>query len=320
MLKTNERITVLDDFKGFMLVFYVFVQVMTLPKTFATPKWFAHSVIGGETLPFVSMSVSDFGPALFYFVIGMAAVYAYRRRVALFGKKEASRHYIYRNLTVVGIAAVAQFVGNALAGSTYDWNALSSVGLVGIMLFPFLDKGTTFRLISACVLLAWYQIFRVEIFGFLGGNEGGIAACIAYLCLTLLASVLSDLLKKDLMLYGCSVVVIGVVAIIMKFLLRPEFREYNASYVVMSLFVISLIFYGFAVANSIFKKNIPYVNSVGKSLLFFFVITYASTFVSRKLIKVPLTLAGCIVLSCIIFVIYCFVAGLLERKNIIIKL
>ena len=53
MLKTHERIAVLDDFKGFMLFFYIFVQVMTLPKTFATPEWFAHSKIGGQALPFL---------------------------------------------------------------------------------------------------------------------------------------------------------------------------------------------------------------------------------------------------------------------------
>ena len=320
MLKTNERIAVLDDFKGFMLFFYIFVQVMMLPKTFATPEWFAHSRIGGKTLPFVSMSISDFGPALFYFVIGMAAGFAFRGRASRFGRRSACRHYIYRNLAVVGIAAVAQFAGNALSGSSYDWNALSSVGLVGVLLFPFLEKGTVFRLVSACILLAWYQIFRAELFGLLGGNEGGIAACAAYLALALLASVLSDLLKKDLMLFGWGVAAVGAAATAMSFLLKPVFREYNASYVVMSLFVISLIFYGFAVVNSFVKRNIPYVNAVGKNLLFFFVLTYASTFIARQLISAPLTLVGCILLSCIIFAVYCFVAGLLERKNIIIKL
>lgn len=114
MLKTHERIAVLDDFKGFMLFFYIFVQVMTLPKTFATPEWFAHSKIGGQALPFLSISISDFGPALFFFVIGMAAVCAFENRVKRGGIKAARRHYLYRNLAVVGIAAAAQFAGNAL--------------------------------------------------------------------------------------------------------------------------------------------------------------------------------------------------------------
>ena len=149
----------------------------------------------------------------------------------------------------------------------------------------------------------------------MGGNEGGIAACFGYLGLTLLASVLSDLLKKELMLYGAGVVCLGVAATVAHFVLPPVFREYNVSY-----FVISLLFYGFAVVNSFVKKNIPYVNSVGKSLLFFFVLTYGSTFLSRQLIKAPLTLAGCIILSCIIFTVYCFIAGELERRNIVIKL
>ncbi len=205
MLKTHERIAVLDDFKGFMLFFYIFVQVMTLPKTFATPEWFAHSKIGGQALPFLSISISDFGPALFFFVIGMAAVCAFENRVKRDGLKAARRHYLYRNLAVVGIAAAAQFAGNALSGSSYDWNALSSVGFVGVLMYPFLRKGTWFRLSSACVLLAWYQLFRSELFALLGGNEGGIAACFGYLGLTLLASVLSDLLKKELMLYGAGV-------------------------------------------------------------------------------------------------------------------
>ena len=117
MLKTHERIAVLDDFKGFMLFFYIFVQVMTLPKTFATPEWFAHSKIGGQALPFLSISISDFGPALFFFVIGMAAVCAFENRVKRDGLKAARRHYLYRNLAVVGIAAAAQFAGNALSGS-----------------------------------------------------------------------------------------------------------------------------------------------------------------------------------------------------------
>ena len=102
MLKTHERIAVLDDFKGFMLFFYIFVQVMTLPKTFATPEWFAHSKIGGQALPFLSISISDFGPALFFFVIGMAAVCAFENRVKRDGLKAARRHYLYRNLAVVG--------------------------------------------------------------------------------------------------------------------------------------------------------------------------------------------------------------------------
>ena len=101
MLKTHERIAVLDDFKGFMLFFYIFVQVMTLPKTFATPEWFAHSKIGGQALPFLSISISDFGPALFFFVIGMAAVCAFENRVKRDGLKAARRHYLYRNLAVV---------------------------------------------------------------------------------------------------------------------------------------------------------------------------------------------------------------------------
>ena len=130
----------------------------------------------------------------------------------------------------------------------------------------------------------------------------------------------SDLLKKELMLYGAGVVCLGVAATVARFVLPPVFREYNVSYVLMSLFVISLLFYGFAVVNSFVKKNIPYVNSVGKSLLFFFVLTYGSTFLSRQLIKAPLTLAGCILLSCIIFTFYCFIAGELERRNIVIKL
>ena len=151
-------------------------------------------------------------------------------------------------------------------------------------------------------------------------NGIAAAACFGYLGLTLLASVLSDLLKKELMLYGAGVVCLGVAATVARFVLPPVFREYNVSYVLMSLFVISLLFYGFAVVNSFVKKNIPYVNSVGKSLLFFFVLTYGSTFLSRQLIKAPLTLAGCILLSCIIFTVYCFIAGELERRNIVIKL
>ena len=225
MLKTHERIAVLDDFKGFMLFFYIFVQVMTLPKTFATPEWFAHSKIGGQALPFLSISISDFGPALFFFVIGMAAVCAFENRVKRDGLKAARRHYLYRNLAVVGIAAAAQFAGNALSGSSYDWNALSSVGFVGVLMYPFLRKGTWFRLSSACVLLAWYQLFRSELFALLGGNEGGIAACFGYLGLTLLASVLSDLLKKELMLYGAGVVCLGVAATVAHFVLPPVFRE-----------------------------------------------------------------------------------------------
>ena len=245
--------------------------------------WMPHwAGLNGNGIPFFNIGLFDFGPAMFYFIIGLSLVPAYQKSVRRVGKKGACVKLFYRNCTIIGIAAIGVFFTNLYLWRS-DWSHFASIGVTGILLIPFLHLDTKQRLAAAVAILITYQTFRVQLFELLGGSEyaghgissfGGIAACVGFSGAALLTTVLSDLRRKSLWRYAGGATVLALSAVIAARIIGIRYEQYNLPYLLAALAAFSAVFGALCLINKLFKdKPAPVLSAIGRSMLYFLLLS-----------------------------------------------
>lgn len=341
-----DRVALYDNFRGIAVILYIFSMMSNLIKKFKLPYWMVHTwslddaanqVANGNLLPqqlfpFFNITLADLGPVFFYFILGLTIIWAFQRRKERDGLKAAYQHILYRNLAIIGVAAVMVFLFNAIGRMTssdpriIDWNQLASIGLVGIMLMPFVNKGKWTRLISGIAILTVYQIFLPQIIRVLGGEEGGIAACFGFLGVTLIITFLADLQReKGLKWFAAAVGITLAIAALLSWLLPAHYREFNTTYQITALAFISVFFLLYCLLDKyVIKKAIPFISWMGKNLFLYYLILQVARVGIKELQKIiapdGVTIFGMIMVNVVIIVLFGLLSWWLERKKFIFKL
>jgi hypothetical protein len=322
-IKSGQRDGTIDNVRGIAILIYLLGQISQYYKAFF-PAWWGHNAGeggSGNGMWFFNIGFLDFGPALFYFLIGLTVIPSFRKSRMLIGRKAYGKLF-YRNFTIIGIGLLAVFITNMHMWPE-DWQHLASIGVTGLFTMPFLKLNTFWRGISSVVILILYQIFRVQLFDFLGGSQGtgsygGMAACIGFAGAVLLVSVLADLYRKKFIYYVFGVAVLWIAAIIAAHFIEIVYSEYSISYLFSTLAAFSTVFGILYLLNKLIKnKAVPILSTIGRNLIFFLLLAVVVSVVGDMFTA---TLPNLILFIIAGYAVFAAVAFIFEKKKITIKI
>jgi predicted acyltransferase len=135
-----HRIQSLDQLRGYAVAGMILVNF--LGRYRSMPWFFRHDQEW--------MSYADTIAPLFLFVVGMGFRISFCRRIDRVGLWSARVQATKRYLTLVGIGIVVYW--------GWWWDALTDIGLAGIIALPFIEKSPRFRLGAAICYLVVYQL------------------------------------------------------------------------------------------------------------------------------------------------------------------
>lgn len=315
--KFRVRNPLIDNFRGIAIIFYMLAQV-AISYLEHLPLWVPHNA-GINGMWSTNLGFLDLGPVMFYFLIGLTIVMSFNKSLIRNGKSEAYKQLFYRNLSIIGIDALGGFI---ISKYMYyaDWGVLRSIGLVGIMMIPFINKKTYVRAISAVVILLIYQLLRVKIFYYLSGIEGGIAACFGFVTVVLLVTVLKDLYDKGLLWYSLGLIFIISGALISYLFVPIVYSEYNSTYLLSVLSLFGLLFLLLALVDKyVISKPLPVISWIGQSMIFFLIVAACSRLLIIKIFP-PINLTSYINAFLLVFFVCSAIATFFRAKKIIIKI
>jgi hypothetical protein len=108
ILSISRRNALFDNFRGVLVFVFVMLAVLGAIYRADVPEWIFSHARGKPMGPFGSpFTPVDLGMIFFYFVGGMTAVPAFRKRAAAEGKNAALKHLFIRNIGLIGIGAVS---------------------------------------------------------------------------------------------------------------------------------------------------------------------------------------------------------------------
>ncbi|HOT51781.1 MAG TPA: heparan-alpha-glucosaminide N-acetyltransferase domain-containing protein, partial [Candidatus Hydrogenedentes bacterium] len=137
--ESHSRIPSMDQFRGYAILTMIFVNFVG--RFDATPWMLQHHRTG--------MSFNDTIAPIFIFVVGMGFRLSLLRRAEKIGIAAARKAaaWRYAKLTILGFIV---YFG-------YFWDALSDIGVAGLLTLFLIDKSPAVRIAAAFGLLGAYQ-------------------------------------------------------------------------------------------------------------------------------------------------------------------
>jgi hypothetical protein len=334
--KIKNRFALVDNVKGVLVLLFLASHIWSI-DLFSSfiPSWMLHKGNIAETpfWSFVNFSLMDLGPTAFFFVIGLTIFKAFSSRVEKDGKKAALHHYVYRNVLVLSGAFCLTFIRGRSEPYWRDgWDNIHSIAFTGLLLIPFvyinfIRNNAWLRLLLGAALLTLFYIYKDKI-DVLSGNSGGMAGCVGYAGLVLVVSFVGDMSRKGALPYLLtSAGIVAAAFLANKYLGRASYVEYNTTYMIMSLFVLNIIYFVFYVVDKLFIKNrpIPVLAALGRSLLLFFILSWIIAIATDALLGKIIAadqapLRTLVVIEALCALLYFIVGFVFDKKKIVVKI
>lgn len=138
-LDREGRLASVDQCRGFALLAMLFGNFMG--KYSFMPWALTHHPHG--------FSLNETIAPLFFFLVGMSYRGAFLRRMAVDGAGGARRYALRRYLLIFGVGLVVYL--------DHFWDALTHIGMGGLICLPFMHRGARGRLFAAAGFLVLYQ-------------------------------------------------------------------------------------------------------------------------------------------------------------------
>jgi hypothetical protein len=184
-------------------------------------------------------------------------------------------------------------------------------------------------LLSGAVILTLFYVFKAQIDVLNDGSiAGGISGCVGYAGFVLVVSFLGDMSREKTLWYLlASVGTVAAALLVNAFLVPADYAEYNASYMIKSLFVMNTIYLFFYALDKLLIKNrpIPVLAGLGRSLLIFFLLSWQIASILESVLNSVVkdgvgTIGILIGVELVGFALYVAVGFILYKKKIIIKI
>ncbi|MGI5842399.1 MAG: hypothetical protein ACOX6H_03835 [Christensenellales bacterium] len=135
-VKQSQRLASIDRFRGIAVFCMIFFQLLNHFGSFGVlTKISEHSIADGIQI-FQFTTIADLIAPMFMFAIALSYQLSFNKRVELYGKKAAVKHFVLRNLALIGIGGAfsgINLVIDILNGSTImftDYFFLIALGVV----------------------------------------------------------------------------------------------------------------------------------------------------------------------------------------------
>ena len=210
------------------------------------------------------------------------------------------------------------------------WEALQAIGAAGLVTLMFIKLKNSQRFIVATVLLIGYSLFHES-----GNNsdiisvyaqQGGFIGIIGQSCILLFGTVLAELFFADpnrLTKYLLAIPGFGLAAVIALHYILPTMRSVSPSYILLNVFISGSVFLLFKLYDYINLK-FDILELLGKNALLMYILQYILVYGTKEIIGYQYINNAsdlfAISFTFIMLFIMIFIAFLLDKKRIIVKL
>ncbi|TFF88036.1 MAG: DUF5009 domain-containing protein [Promethearchaeota archaeon] len=270
----KNRYLSIDFLKGLIILFMVFVNTLGYFDT--TPFWTRHADVYGLTYV-------DLIAPFFIFLLTINFHLSFQKRVKEMNKIKLYRHYIIRNLILLGLGLVL-YIDASGDQFRLRWGTLQVISTTALMILLFAETPPVVRLLVGTLLLLFYQIFLLPTYNALvyDSIEGGLIGTLSWGSMGLISSFLSSgLLKgkvrKYFLFFGLLILLIGIILApiwgISRFLLTLPFNLISIGISSVLFYVIYYIFEGWEKREQFkFLTNDNFITILGKNSLILFLI------------------------------------------------
>ncbi len=282
----GERLEAIDQYRGFAILLMVLADYLARINT--VPAWLKHA-------PDVGYTVMDLIAPLFIFAIGLTYGLSFRRRLARDGAWATYQSFVTRNLALVGLGFLLT-LGGSLTGiypSSVNWGLLQAIGAAGLIVLPFIRLPSHWRWVAGFGLLAVYQLLldRYWLDAVRAAPHNGPWGALSWGAMLLLATALADLyhspeLRRTYPWVSIAVLMLGLALSFLPSPLGPSSlgvpiskHRASASYVLVSLGLSALTFYGFHLLASLRSRSlepglpkVPVLSEWGRNPLLLYVL------------------------------------------------
>jgi predicted acyltransferase len=320
--QTPARILSIDQYRGFAVVSMIVVNFAG--QFDVMPWWVKHHHTG--------FSFADVVAPVFLFVVGMGFRLSFTRRLRENSLAAVRRKALRRYLILTGLGMV--YGGFHLKAAV--WDALTDIGISGLLALPFIHRGPVMRTGAALVYLGIYQaLFSLTGYGgwvMAHSINGGPLGPLSWVFILLMGTVCMDLLRQYRrrgILAGC--LAGGAALIGAGLFLRSAwpgmknlwpFTQYgmSAPYPVAAAGIAFLLMAVFYVMSDVCGMQAPHLNAFGRNPLVLYLLQAALILCSRLFLP-PDTGFRTVLLELAALYGVCYgVARILHGRNRIIRI
>jgi predicted acyltransferase len=269
MSETKQRLESIDAFRGFSILLMVLADYLAGPAI--VPAWLKHS-------PDVGFTVIDVIAPMFITAIGLTFGLAFRARLARDGRRRAVEHVLVRNLALIGLGALFTTLGN-ISGAEVDpsnWGLLQAIGVAGLITLVFIGIPAQLRWCVGLVLLAIYQVLLGSFWlsRVISSTHGGLEGAFSWGAMLILATALGDLFHdvRNRHWFPAASAGMLVTGLLLALVIPVSKHRVSASYVLLSLGISALVFWGFHLIEGRLGKTIPILVKWGRNSLILYVL------------------------------------------------
>jgi fucose 4-O-acetylase-like acetyltransferase len=249
------------------------------------------------------VNFTDLRASIFIFIMGLMVAYSFRRRCAKLGTRSTCLHMVRRYGVIfsLGILATVFGHGSLIRTVTLDdgsdlrvlyWDVLPTLGWVGLLGIPFMFLRPGMRLISAYLLLAFYQVMLSntgtgwQVFALNSVHGGVFAATFSFGAQLITASVLGEYVfrrnargpkvRAALVIFGATHLVAGFVVASLPGVVVSK-GQVTAAYSLISMGVAGLLCWAFLLLDERDKTSVL-LEAAGRNTLLIYLLMMIAEF------------------------------------------
>ncbi|HNR33627.1 MAG TPA: heparan-alpha-glucosaminide N-acetyltransferase domain-containing protein [Candidatus Hydrogenedentes bacterium] len=316
--ESHSRIPSMDQFRGYAILTMIFVNFVG--RFDATPWMLQHHRTG--------MSFNDTIAPIFIFVVGMGFRLSLLRRAEKIGIAAARKAaaWRYAKLTILGFIV---YFG-------YFWDALSDIGVAGLLTLFLIDKSPAVRIAAAFGLLGAYQaLFSLAGYGEWVMREsvnGGPLGPLSWAFILLMGTVAYDALNEGgtgailrrCMAWGLALSAAGWLLKMPWPGVKPEwpFTQYgmSAPYPLYATGLCFLTLLAFHLLCDVGRVRLPHLTILGENPLALYLLHGVLILIGHLILNADASPRAIVTGFIVIYAICYAFAVVLRRKKIIFKI
>lgn len=268
----KHRLESIDQFRGFAIVTMVLANFTSGIHTI--PAWLHHAPDIGLTLP-------DLVAPFFIFAIGLTYNLSMQQRASRDGWVKTLEHSFCRFMAILGIGSLMITIGLAYLNdpTITNWGVLQSIGVAGLMTVLVIRLPTLWRLGVGVVVLGGYQVLldRYWVDVTIRSPHGGLQGALGWGAMLILSTVLADLFHdgaRGRKVYPWASLAVLALGVGLAFLFPVSKHRVSSSYVIITLGVSALVFWGFHLLNEGLHVRVPLLPAWGQNPLLLYLLHY----------------------------------------------
>ena len=267
-----KRLEAIDQFRGFAILLMILANYMN--NVSVIPAWLKHADDIGYT-------VIDLIAPMFIFAMGLTYGLSFQRRLGRAGAWDTYQHFLIRYLALLGLGYLITLVWelSGILPPSVNWGLLQALGAAGLIALPFIHLTTGWRFGIGLGILTIYQLLldRFWLEDVLIAPHNGPWGAMSWGAMLILSTAMADLYHDHRhSRWAYPVLSAGLVAIsLLLSLLVPLSKDRaSASYVLLSLGLSGLVFYGFHLLYEFWRLKLPILTDWGRNPLMLYLLHY----------------------------------------------